>query len=335
MHMGARTVAARLARWLAQWLAQWLDFRFAGAISEDISLLHFMPALSRLPRTAPACLLAAALAAAAAAPSARARDGDELAALINAYRAAPGLCAGRAATPVAPLRPEAALSGVRIGFGTFLEPALKTAGYAAERAESISVTGPPDAQAAMTVLREKYCDKLLSKEFTAIGTAHRGKEWQVVLAHPHVLPPLPDPAQLGPELLALVNQARATPRNCGAQAFGAAPPLTWNETLARAALGHSRDMAEKRYFNHKEPGGSTPSVRATQAGYQWSRISENIASGQRTAAEAVAGWLDSPGHCANIMNPAVTEMGAAYAVNPASDSRTLYWTQMFGRPRGP
>jgi uncharacterized protein YkwD len=295
-----------------------------------------MTVLLRLSRTAPAAsLLAAALAAAAYAPSASAREGDELAALINAYRAAPGLCAGRPAAPAAPLQPEAALSSLRIGFGTFLEPALKKAGYESDRAESISVTGPPDAQAAMTVLREKYCDKLLNGEFTAVGTARHGNAWQVVLAHPLVHPPLPDPALLAAELLALVNQARATPRNCGTQAFGAAPPLTWNETLARAALGHSRDMAEKRYFDHKEPGGSTPPVRATQAGYHWSRVSENIASGQRTAAEAVAGWLDSPGHCANIMNPVVTEMGAAYAVNPASENRTLYWTQMFGRPSGP
>ncbi|MGJ7918210.1 CAP domain-containing protein [Massilia sp. LXY-6] len=298
-----------------------------------------MPALPRLFRTsaAPAALLFCAALAAAYAPPARARDGahegDELAALINAYRAAPGLCAGSGAAPAAPLQPEAALSRVRIGFGTFLEPALKKAGYASDRAESISVTGPPDAQAAMTVLREKYCDKLLSAEYSAVGTARRGNEWQVVLAHPLVLPPLPDPAQLRGELLALVNEARATPRTCGAEAFGAAPPLTWNETLARAALGHSRDMAEKHYFNHKEPGGSDPPARATQAGYQWSRISENIASGQRTVAEAVAGWLASPGHCANIMNPTVTEMGAAYAVNPANAHRTLYWTQMFGRPR--
>ena len=292
-----------------------------------------MPALPRLPRIAPAAsLLAAALAGAVAAPPASARDGDELTVLINAYRAAPGSCAGRAAAPVAPLRPEAALSSVRIGFGTFLESALKTAGYRSDLAESISVTGPPDAQAAMTVLREKYCDKLLSGEFSAVGTAHRGKEWQVILARPHVTPPLPDPALLGQEMLTLVNEARATPRHCGAQAFGAAPPLAWNDTLAHAALGHSRDMAEKRYFNHKEPGGSTPPVRATQAGYRWSRISENIASGQRTVAEAVAGWLSSPGHCANIMNPAVTEMGGAYALNPGSEDGTLYWTQMFARP---
>jgi uncharacterized protein YkwD len=48
--------------------------------------------------------------------------------------------------------------------------------------------------------------------------------------------------------------------------------------------------------------------------------------------QVVSDWLGSPGHCANIMNPAFTEMGAAYAVNPANENRTPYWTQMFGRP---
>jgi uncharacterized protein YkwD len=51
-------------------------------------------------------------------------------------------------------------------------------------------------------------------------------------------------------------------------------------------------------------------------------------------AQTVADWLDSPGHCANIMNPAFTEMGAAYAVNPGNENRTPYWTQMLARPLG-
>jgi uncharacterized protein YkwD len=292
----------------------------------NLTLTHSMSAPSRL--------LAATLACAASwALPASARSGDELATLINAYRAAPGACAGRPAAPAAPLAPEPALSAVRIGFGTFLEPALKQAGYAADYAEMISVTGPQDAESAMTVIRDKYCGRILSGAFSAVGTARHGNAWQVILAHPLVFAPLPEQAALSEELLALVNEARATPRSCGVQAFGAAPPVTWNASLAQAALGHSQDMAAKRYFNHKEPGGSAPADRATRAGYRWKQIGENIASGQRSVAEAVAGWLDSPGHCANIMNPAYTEMGAAYAVNPASENRTLYWTQMFGRPR--
>jgi uncharacterized protein YkwD len=303
-----------------------LDFPPVGHISDALPH-HFPMSLKPLP-------LIAALSCAAAfcAPHANARGGDELTSLINNYRAAPGACAGRPAAPAGPLTLEPALSKLRIGPGTFLESALKKAGYAAEHVEAFSVTGPEDAEAAMTALRERYCGKLLSGEFSAVGTARVGNAWQVVLARPLVFPALPDPAQLSQEMLALVNRARATPRTCGTASFAAAPPLAWNDTLSAAALGHSRDMADKHYFNHKEPGGSDPATRATQAGYRWSRISENIAAGQRTVAEAVQGWLDSPGHCANIMNPAMTEMGAAFAVNPANENRTVYWTQMFGRP---
>jgi uncharacterized protein YkwD len=280
-----------------------------------------MSALSRL------LLLATTLAAAMPAHA------DELANLINAYRAAPGTCDGAAAAPVAPLAVEPALARIRIGPGTFLESALQHAGYEAAHAEAITVTGPPDAPAAMEVIAQKYCGVLRAAAFSAVGTAHIGDDWQVVLARPIVIPPLPEWPDAGRNILALVNAARAQPRTCGAQAFGPAGPLAWNPLLGQAALAHSADMAQKHYFNHKQPDGSVPADRATVAGYRWLRVGENIASGQRTPEEAVASWLDSPGHCANIMNPTFTEMGAAYAINPRNRNRTAYWTQVFGTPR--
>lgn len=272
----------------------------------------------------------AVLAAAAAPAHAHA---DELANLINAWRAAPGDCDGRPAAAAGPLAVEPALSRIRIGPGTFLESALRNAGYEAAHAEAITVTGPPDARAAMEVIGQTYCRTLRAAAFTAIGTAHIGNEWQVVLAQPVVIPPLTDWPDAGQDILALVNAARARPRTCGTQAFGPAGPLKWNPLLGQAALAHSTDMAQKHYFNHKQPDGSLPADRATAAGYRWVRVGENIASGQRTVDEAVASWLDSPGHCANIMNPAFTEMGAAYAINPQNRNRTAYWTQVFGAPR--
>ena len=47
--------------------------------------------------------------------------------------------------------------------------------------------------------------------------------------------------------------------------------------------------------------------------------------------DAVAGWIKNPGHCANLMNPAFTEMGVAFAVDPRSEMG-VYWTQAFGTP---
>ena len=256
---------------------------------------------------------------------------DPLTDLINAYRALPTGCGGRAAVPA--LAPEPALAQVRIGPGTFLESALGNLGYRAAQAEAISLTGPQDAHAAMTVLQEKYCAKLLSTEFSAIGSARSGNEWQVVLAQPVVFPELPGWEEAGQQILAGVNRARAQARTCGTQAFAPAPPVTWNGRLALAALGHSSNMAEVRYFSHNEKDGSDPADRATRAGYTWRLVGENIASGNRSPQEAVQAWLDSPGHCANIMNPGFTEMGAAYAINPANENRTPYWTQVFAKPR--
>jgi uncharacterized protein YkwD len=276
-----------------------------------------------LPRRLAAGLALAALCAAPA-------RADELADLINAYRAAPGACNGRPAGPAAPLAPEAALAAVRVGPVTILESALRDAGFEATRAEAISVSGPPDARAALSAIQQSYCATLLSEEFDAIGTARRGKEWQIVLARRLAIPALPDWEQAGQEILALVNATRAQPRTCGAQTYRPAPPLTWNPALGQAALAHSSDMAEHRYFDHQERDGSVAGDRAARAGYRWTRIGENIAAGQRSVEEAVAGWLDSPGHCSNIMNPAFSEMGAAYAINPQNRNRTPYWTQVFG-----
>ena len=272
--------------------------------------------------------LVATLAAAAAVPA----HADELADLINAYRAAPGDCDGRPAAPAGRLAVEPALARIRIGPGTFLESALRNAGYEAALAEAITVAGAPDARAAMDVIGQKYCRTLRAAEFAAVGTAHIGDDWQIVLAQPVVIPPLPDWPNAGRDILALVNAARARPRTCGTQAFGPAGPLTWNPLLGQAALAHSADMAHQHYFNHKQPDGSLPADRATKAGYRWVRVGENIAAGQRTVDEAVASWLDSPGHCANIMNGNYTEVGVSCAKNSASTYKT-YWVMDLGRPR--
>ena len=193
---------------------------------------------------------------------------DELANLINAYRAAPGNCDGLPAAPAGALAIEPALARIRIGPGTFLESALRDAGYEAAHAEAITVTGPLDAREAMEVIGQKYCRTLRAAGFAAIGTAHVGNDWQIVLAQPVIIPPLPDWPDAGQDILALVNAARARPRTCGTQAFGPAGPLTWNPLLGRAALVHSTDMAQKHYFNHKQPDGSLPADRATAAGYR-------------------------------------------------------------------
>jgi len=283
-----------------------------------------------------AALVLLAPALAGAAPPAIPPGSDPLSRLVNDYRANPDSCNGRPAAPVAALEQPAALSQVRIGPGTFIESALAGAGYAAEQAQAVYVTGPDNAAGAMHVLQQNYCHVLLSERFGAIGSYREGTTWTVVLARP--APPLPSVTypewrDAGQAILDGVNAARARPRSCGGHNYPAAPPLRWNGALGEAALAHSRDMATKRYFNHQAGDGSQVSQRASRAGYTWRRIGENIAFGQRTPQDAVASWLDSPGHCANIMNPGFTEMGAAYGLTPERQAGVIYWTQVFGTPR--
>lgn len=251
--------------------------------------------------------------------------------LINVYRAEPQRCGNSPASAQPPLNAAPALSRVRLGTGAFIELVLERAGYPVETAAAIFVTGAPDAAAAMAVLREKYCRQLLSPQFTAVGASRDGDAWQVLFAEPQRPIPLQDPAMSNAAALAAVNAARAAPRLCGTRLFAAANPLTLNAALTDAAQTHSRDMAARRYFSHQARDGSYVAERATRAGYAWRLIGENIASGINTAEEAVAGWLESPGHCANIMNPAFTEMGVAYSLN--TERRMMYWTQVIGAAR--
>ena len=140
------------------------------------------------------------------------------------------------------------------------------------------------------------------------------------------------PTERQQTMLDRVNQARGQARQCGERSFDAASPLTWSCSLTTAAQAHADDMATNDYFSHTGQGGSSMSDRATQHGYRWRRIGENIAAGHTTADAAIESWIESPGHCRNLMNDAFTDMGMAHAED--SDSRfTHYWVQTLGAPR--
>ncbi|MES3021999.1 MAG: CAP domain-containing protein [Pseudomonadota bacterium] len=270
------------------------------------------------------CLVLAGLALSACA---QAHDGDNLVDLINEYRAAPGSCNGARAAPVAALTPHPALGRVRVTTGTLLDQALERAGYRVARAEAIGISGARDTDYVMAEIARRYCKTLLSTQFSAIGASRNGDSWLIVLAQPAPPPvatTLPELRAAGQTVLAAVNAARASGRQCGPRYFAAAPALSWNGALAEAARLHSVDMATQRYFEHKGKDGRTVSERAVQAGYRWRRVGENIAMGQESAAEVVAGWLASPGHCANIMQRDFTEMGSAYGFDRALERPRVY-----------
>ncbi|MFZ6751496.1 CAP domain-containing protein [Undibacterium sp. Ren11W] len=133
------------------------------------------------------------------------------------------------------------------------------------------------------------------------------------------------------ELMTLINQARATSRQCGNTTFPAAPALVWNSKLFDAAAGHSADMANKNYFSHTSLDGRNFGQRLAAAGYTGSSIAENIAAGQATVADAMQSWISSEGHCRNIMSASYTEVGLA-CVSSSTASYHTYWTMDLGHP---
>ena len=106
--------------------------------------------------------------------------------------------------------------------------------------------------------------------------------------------------------------------------------LTVDPRLAAAAQGHSEDMVRRTFFAHENPDGAQVWDRAVAAGYTYRKVAENIAAGQPTAADVVRGWMESPGHRANILDGELTQIGVGRA---AGGSYGVYWTQVFGTPR--
>ena len=242
-------------------------------------------------------------------------------------------CDGRPA-PATTLRENARLSNAaaRIASGSKLDGALQAADYRATRAAQITLSGYSGATALAQGAIAASCSEMSQDELSEVGFYQRGSKTWVVLAAPFSPPAATQAGDVQAQVLALVNEARARPRRCGSESFGTARPLRFNATLQGVSAAHATDMARYSYFGHTGRDGSRVSDRTSRAGYPWRAVGENIAAGQTTAAVAVQGWLKSPGHCANIMSPDFSEMGAAFAVN-AKSSAGIYWVQVFGTPR--
>lgn len=132
-------------------------------------------------------------------------------------------------------------------------------------------------------------------------------------------------------MLAEVNKYRTRPQRCGHVLYPAAKPLKWNKALRLAAYYHAYDMALYGYFDHVGRDGSTFTHRMARAGYgKFKSAAENIAAGTFDYREVVALWMQSPGHCRNIMDARLTEMGMAFSFNHRTNR--IRWGQVFARP---
>ena len=116
------------------------------------------------------------------------------------------------------------------------------------------------------------------------------------------------------EVVRLVNIERA---NRGLSA------LEYDWQLSRVARYKSEDMQKNNYFSHTSPTYGSPFNMMKSFGITYKTAGENIAKGYKTPAAVVEGWMNSPGHRANILNSSFTHIGVGYT------SVGSFWTQMF------
>ena len=251
---------------------------------------------------------------------------------INSLRAGGATCASAVGLPPLAVRPELERAAAAIAQGSAPAASIEQTGYRATRSSYITIGGGNSEDERLLRLQGQYCAELLDPAMTDIGIYHDARRLLVIFAAPFAPAVADTPEAAGRKILALVNNARAIPRKCGDKSFKAAGPLRWNSTLAQAARAHADDMAHYSYFSHEGRDGATPAQRVARTGYKFRAAGENIAAGQSTPEDAVAGWLKSPPHCANLMNAVFTEMGSAFTVSKAS-KLGVYWVQVFGTPR--
>lgn len=245
--------------------------------------------------------------------------------------------------------------------GKPLGQAAERSGFAADSTAGVHVSGP-DA-ALLEILRRADCRVVTDRSLREVGAFRSGRDNWVVLAATYALPagaaakplapprtappaaptsaPRPQPqrapappsaATRAARALELVNDVRARGTRCGSRSFAPAPPVSLSGALSGVAFGHAADMAAHDYFEHEDLAGHSPADRVRAVGYHEKLVGENIAYGPASVEEVVQGWLDSPGHCENLMDPRFAQMGIASAAGQAA-RRGLFWVQVLAEPR--
>lgn len=117
------------------------------------------------------------------------------------------------------------------------------------------------------------------------------------------------------EILELVNNIRAE---------AGVSPLTLDMTLCQAATVRAIEMDNTGVFSHTRPDGTDCWSVFKLYGITYRTCGENIAMGQRTPAQVVESWRNSPGHYANMVKAGFGKLGVGM-----SNSNRIYWVQMF------
>lgn len=111
------------------------------------------------------------------------------------------------------------------------------------------------------------------------------------------------------------------------------PALTVDGRLTNAAEAKARDMVVNQYFAHTSPAGISPWYWIKKFGYIYRYSGENLAVHYVEAEDVQGGWLASPTHRANIVNPRFVNIGVGVASGDFEGYPSIFVVQMFGQPK--
>ncbi|MBD2459487.1 CAP domain-containing protein [Oscillatoria sp. FACHB-1407] len=159
----------------------------------------------------------------------------------------------------------------------------------------------------------------------------------VIRNMPPILPTFPLPSSPSPSSADAAQSAAAAQMesdvlqqiNAIRQQNGLSP-LKDNPKLAQVARRYSQRMAEQNFFSHTAPEGDTMVDRVRSARIFYFALGENLFKGTNLpdpATDAVEGWMNSPGHRRNILQPEYREMG----IGVWRQGNTYYFTQLLMR----
>lgn len=109
-------------------------------------------------------------------------------------------------------------------------------------------------------------------------------------------------------------------------------PLTLNDQLSRAAALKANDMIQNQYWDHISPSGVDPWQWIDESGYRYEEAGENLAKGFSTAGGAVAGWMDSNPHRANVLKSSYTDVGFAVTTGELNGEPTTIVVALYAKP---
>ena len=187
-----------------------------------------------------------------------------------------------------------------------------------------------------------YIILLLSIILLSACSSHKTYKQSSMVSNPYPAPKLSHDVKQ--QYLNAINKIRSQARSCGSAGyFSSASALRWSNRLYGAAYEHSNDMKKSNSFGHKGSQrasdwtakvhhlgrASSFKERIENNGYkEWKHIAENIEAGSSNAEAAMNHWVQSDGHCANIMNPIFTDVGMAHTKKQGS-RKSHFWTQTF------